>query len=99
MATRVGRYVLLKQLASGELAEVHLARSADGDGPHLAVKRIAPDHARDERFFQRFLEAARVATTLNHPNLVRIHDMGEADGEYFIAMEYVHGEDVRTLLA
>jgi serine/threonine protein kinase/outer membrane biosynthesis protein TonB len=101
MGARLGRYVLLKHLASGGMADVLLARSdgIEGFERHVVVKRIRPELARDARFTRMFLDEARVAATLHHQHVVQVHDIGEAGGEYFIAMEYVHGEDVRRILS
>jgi len=101
MGARLGRYVLLKHLASGGMADVLLARSdgIEGFERHVVIKRIRPELARDQRFIKMFLDEARVAAMLHHQHIVQVHDIGEADGEYFIAMEYVHGEDTRKLLS
>jgi serine/threonine protein kinase len=101
MSGRLGRYVLLKHLASGGMADVFLGRSdgIEGFERHVVIKRIRPALAGDQRFIRMFLDEARVAATLHHQHIVQVYDIGEADGEYFIAMEYVHGEDVRKLLA
>src|SRR5262245_53281210 len=101
MVSRLGRYVLLKHLASGGMADVFLARSdgLEGFERHVVIKRVRPDLARDQRFIKMFLDEARVAATLHHQNILQVFDVGSADGEYFIAMEYVHGEDARRLLA
>ncbi|HEX3764414.1 MAG TPA: serine/threonine-protein kinase, partial [Kofleriaceae bacterium] len=100
MGARLGRYVILKHLASGGMADVLLARTAGLEGfeRHVVIKRIRPELAHDRRFVRMFLDEARVAATLHHQNIVQVHDVGEVDGEYFIAMEYVHGEDVRHVL-
>jgi serine/threonine protein kinase len=100
MGARLGRYVILKHLASGGMADVLLARTGSMEGfeRHVVVKRIRPELAHDRRFIRMLLDEARVAATLHHQNIAQVHDVGEADGEYFIAMEYVHGEDVRRLL-
>ncbi|MBC7976627.1 MAG: serine/threonine protein kinase, partial [Myxococcales bacterium] len=101
MGIRLGRYAVLKHLASGGMADVLLARSdgIEGFERHVVLKRIRPEHARDQRFIRMFLDEARVAATLHHQHVVQVYDIGEAGGEYFIAMEYLHGEDVRTLLS
>src|SRR6266436_7024893 len=101
MGARLGRYVMLKHLASGGMAEVVLARSdgIEGFERHVVLKRIKPEHAHDQRFIRMFLDEARVAANLHHQHIVQVHDIAEAAGEYFIAMEYLHGEDVRTILA
>ncbi len=101
MGAHLGRYVMLKHLASGGMADVLLGRSdgVEGFERHVVLKRIRPELARDQRFIRMFLDEARVAATLHHQHIVQVHDIGEADGEYFIAMEYVHGEDVRRILS
>jgi serine/threonine protein kinase len=101
MELRLGRYVVLKHLASGGMADVLLGRSdgIEGFERHVVLKRIRADHAKDQRFIRMFLDEARVAAGLHHQNIVQVHDVGETDGDYFIAMEYLHGEDVRTLLS
>jgi serine/threonine-protein kinase len=65
----------------------------------VVLKRIKPEHAKDSRFIRMFLDEARVAANLHHQHVVQVHDIGENEGEYFIAMEYLHGEDVRTILS
>jgi serine/threonine protein kinase len=86
------------------MADVLLGR-ADGTDSHIAgferhvvVKRIRSEHAKDKRFIQMFLDEARLAATLHHQNVVQVHDIGEVNGEYFFAMEYLHGEDLRKIL-
>jgi serine/threonine protein kinase len=83
------------------MADVLLGRSEGIEGfeRHVVLKRIRPEHARDKRFIRMFLDEARVAANLHHQHIVQVHDVGEAGGEYFIAMEYIHGEDVRMLLS
>jgi serine/threonine protein kinase len=100
MGDRLGRYVVVKHLATGGMADVLLGRSEgiEGFARHVVLKRIRPEHARDQRFIRMFLDEARVAANLHHQHIVQVHDVGEAAGEYFIAMEYLHGEDVRVLL-
>src|SRR5678815_2389401 len=101
MGARLGRYTVLKHLVTGGMADVLLGRSEGIEGfeRHVVLKRIRPEHARDKRFIRMFLDEARVAANLHHQHIVQVHDVGEAGGEYFIAMEYIHGEDVRMLLS
>ena len=101
MGARLGRYVVLKHLASGGMADVLLGRTdgIEGFERHVVLKRIRPEHAKDQRFIRMFLDEARVAANLHHQHIVQVHDIGESAGEYFIAMEYIHGEDVRTILS
>jgi tRNA A-37 threonylcarbamoyl transferase component Bud32 len=96
----LGKYVVLRPLARGGMAELLLART---DGPHgfeklVALKRIRPELADDEQFVKMFLDEARLAATLHHPNVVQVFDIGEEAGAYFLAMEYLEGEDVRSLM-
>src|SRR5678815_698233 len=101
MGERLGRYTVLKHLASGGMADVLIARTdgIEGFERHVVLKRIRAEHAKDQRFIQMFLDEARVAASLHHQNIVQVYDIGEAAGEYFIAMEYIHGEDLRRLLS
>jgi serine/threonine protein kinase len=101
MGSRLGRYVVLKHLASGGMADVLLGRAdgIEGFERHVVLKRIRPEHAQDPRFIRMFLDEARLAANLHHQHIVQVHDIGEAAGELFISMEYIHGEDVRTLLS
>src|SRR3954469_17037767 len=101
MAARLGRYEVLKHLASGGMADVLLGRTdgIEGFERHVVLKRIKPEHAQDLRLIRMFLDEARVAANLHHQHIVQVHDVGESGGDYFFAMEYIHGEDVRKLLA
>ncbi|HEY1585455.1 MAG TPA: protein kinase, partial [Polyangia bacterium] len=64
----------------------------------VVIKRILPQLATKTDFVEMFLDEARIAATLQHPNVVQMYDVGVVDGNYFIAMEYLHGEDVRSLM-
>jgi TonB family protein len=98
---RLGRFTVLKHLASGGMADVLLARTdgIEGFARHVVVKRIRAEHAKDQRFIEMFLDEARVAAGLHHQNIVQVHDIGQANGEYFFTMEYLHGEDLRKVLS
>ncbi|HEY5944248.1 MAG TPA: protein kinase, partial [Kofleriaceae bacterium] len=97
---KLGRYQIVKHLASGGMAEVLLARATGIEGftRHVVIKRIRPGQAKDQTFVQMFLNEARLAAQLHHANIVQVHDIGQEGNEYFFAMEYVHGEDLRRLL-
>jgi serine/threonine protein kinase/outer membrane biosynthesis protein TonB len=99
--TALGRYRVLKHLASGGMADVVLGRAdgIEGFERHVVLKRIRAEHARDRRFISMFVDEARLAAGLHHQHIVQVFDIGEAQGEYFFAMEYIHGEDVRKLLS
>ncbi|HUU00260.1 MAG TPA: serine/threonine-protein kinase [Myxococcota bacterium] len=96
----IGRYELLKSLAVGGMAEVFLARqtSVQGFEKVLVIKKILPHLASQERFVQMFLDEARLAARFNHPNIVQIFDLGQDQDVFFIAMEYIHGEDIKSLV-
>lgn len=95
----VGRYEILKHLATGGMAEVYLAiqRGLHGFARPVVIKRILPHLACDRDFVQMFLDEARLAARLHHPNIVQILDLGSEDGEYFIAMELLEGENLAEL--
>ncbi|HEY5944743.1 MAG TPA: protein kinase [Kofleriaceae bacterium] len=101
MSAVLGRYRVLKHLTSGGMADVLLGRSdgIEGFERHVVLKRIRSEHARDKRFISMFLDEARLAAGLHHQAIVQVFDIGEANGEYFFAMEYIHGEDLRTVLS
>jgi len=99
--TNVGKYQLVSKLAKGGMAEVFLAKVAGPRGfeKTLVLKRILPHLAEDSQFVEMFFTEARVAARLNHPHIVQIFDFGQAEGSYYLAMEYIDGPDLRTLLA
>src|SRR5690349_4672885 len=81
------------------MAQIFLARQQGVEGFEklLVVKRILPHLAENEDFVTMFLDEARIAARLNHPNIVQIFNLGAQDDSYFIAMEYIHGEDARRV--
>ncbi|WP_169927205.1 serine/threonine protein kinase [Labilithrix luteola] len=97
---RFGKYTLIRKLAMGGMAELFLAiqKSVAGFEKLLVIKRILPSMNQDRAFIDMLLHEARIAATLSHPNIVQIFDVGQADGQYFIAMEHVHGEDLRSIV-
>ncbi|RYZ37169.1 MAG: serine/threonine protein kinase [Myxococcaceae bacterium] len=97
---QLGKYQLVRKLASGGMAEVFLAKAAGPRGfeKTLVLKRILPHLAEDEAFVDMFLGEAKLAAQLDHPNVVQIFDFGEADGSYFLAMEYIDGPTLRRLI-
>ncbi len=100
MPQRFGKYTLLSQIALGGMAELFLAlqRSVAGFEKLIVVKRVLPHLAKDDSFIEMLLTEARIAATLNHPNIAHIYDVGQANDRYYIAMEHVHGEDLRSLV-
>ncbi|MFW5920263.1 MAG: serine/threonine protein kinase, partial [Polyangiales bacterium] len=100
MPKRFGKYTLIRKIATGGMAEIFLAlqKSMAGFEKLVVVKRILPNLAKDESFVEMLLAEARIAATLNHPNVAHIYDVGVHDGHYYIAMEHVHGEDLRSIV-
>ena len=98
--TQFGKYALQRKLAEGGMAEIFLAKQTGMEGFEklVVVKRILPQLCSDDSFVKMFLNEARVAARLNHPNVVQIFDLGKLGEQYFIAMEYVHGEDLRSVI-
>jgi serine/threonine protein kinase len=97
---RLGKYELLKTLAVGGMAELYLARSR-GDGGFekiVVLKRILPSLALNEDFVKMFVDEARLAAQLHHPNIAAVYDIGHDAGGYFFAMEYVQGKDLREVM-
>lgn len=92
-SSTLGKYQLLKKLAVGGMAEAFLARQSGlaGFSKFLVLKRILPGLAGDQEFVTMFLDEARLAAGMSHPNVVQIFDLGEAEGTWFIAMEYIAG--------
>ena len=96
---QLGRYQLCFELASGGMATVYLARM---DGPHgfekiVALKRIHPHLVSDRSYVDMFLDEARIASGITHPNVCSVFDFGEFNGEYYLAMEYLVGESLARL--
>lgn len=100
MPKRFGKYTLLRKLATGGMAELFLAlqRSVAGFEKLVVIKRILPSMTRDQAFIDMLLHEARIAATLSHPNVTQIFDVGFVDDAYYIAMEYVQGEDLRSIV-
>jgi tetratricopeptide (TPR) repeat protein/predicted Ser/Thr protein kinase len=92
-----GRYEILSVLGQGGMGAVYQARDRELDRL-IALKVIRPELATDPAILQRFKQELILARNITHKNVVRIYDMGESDGIRFITMEYVDGEDMRTML-
>jgi tetratricopeptide (TPR) repeat protein len=99
LPTRLGRYAIVRRLGAGGMAEVFLARSrgAEGTDKQLVVKRILPQYAANGRFRAMFVDEARVALRLNHPNIVQVYGF-ESDGpSLLLVMEHIDGVDLAQL--
>jgi serine/threonine protein kinase len=97
--TTLGKYEIVRKIATGGMAEIYLAcvRGQAGFEKVVVLKRILPHFAADPKFVQMFLDEARLAATLRHPNIADVYDVGEVDGTLFFTMEYIHGQDVRSI--
>jgi serine/threonine protein kinase len=95
----LGRYALYDKIACGGMATVHIGRmtGAVGFTRTCAIKRLHPELARDPDFVTMFLDEARMASRIQHPNVVTILDVVAMQGELFLVMDYVHGEALSTL--
>ncbi|MFK8000746.1 MAG: protein kinase [Polyangiales bacterium] len=95
-----GKYQLLELLARGGMAEVYKAKAhgVEGFEKILVIKRILEELGRNPDFVDMFINEAKIAVTLSHANIVQVFDLGRADETYFIAMEYVAGSDLATIL-
>ena len=95
-----GRYLLTGLLAQGGMARVHhaLLRDESGFEKPLAIKCMRRELSQDPEFVRRFVDEARIASTLGHSNIVQVFDFGQAQGRYFLAMELVQGPDLGSLL-
>src|SRR4051794_11594832 len=93
--TRLGRYEVLAKLGEGGMGQVYLARDTTELERTVAIKVLPKQVASDPERLRRFIQEAKTASSLNHPNILTIHEIGEADSSRFIASEYVEGETLR----
>jgi eukaryotic-like serine/threonine-protein kinase len=92
-----GRYRIIRKLGTGGMANVYLAED-EVLGRRVAIKILNDRHAGDDQFVERFRREAKNAASLSHPNIVSIYDRGEAEGTYYIAMEYLDGRTLKELI-
>jgi Serine/threonine protein kinase len=92
-----GRYQIIRTIGEGGMANVYLAYDTILDR-EVAVKVLRGDLANDEKFVKRFQREAKAASSLNHPNIVEMYDVGEDNGNYFLVMEYVDGRTLKNLI-
>ena len=92
-----GRYKIVRKLGAGGMANVYLAEDQEL-GRRVAIKILDDKHAADDSFIERFRREAKNAAGLSHPNIVSIYDRGEAEGTYYIAMEYLSGRSLKELI-
>ena len=94
------KYVLVEHIATGGMAEIYRANYSgiEGFAKELVIKRLREEYAAQPSVVQMFLDEARVAATLTHNNVVHTYDLGELYGEYYIAMEYLKGQELVDVL-
>jgi serine/threonine protein kinase len=97
--TAFGKYFLLERINIGGMAEVFRAKAFGVEGFErlVAVKRILSNIAEDQEFIRMFIEEAKLSVQLNHANIAQIFDLGVVEGAYYIALEHVHGRDLRGI--
>jgi len=100
VAGTLGRYRMLYQFASGGMASVYLAQFSGSDGFRklVAVKLIHPHLAQDTEFIHMFIDEARLASRITHPNVAQVLELGQHLGRHFMVMEYVHGESLSEVM-
>jgi serine/threonine-protein kinase len=98
--TRLGKYEVLQRLGGGGMAEIYVARAHQAGGvvQWAVIKRILPHLARDPEFLRMFLNEAKITASLDHPNIAHVKEVGRAGDEFFLALELVHGVDLRRIL-
>jgi len=98
--TTFGQYVLEEHIATGGMAQVYKARmlGLEGFQKTVAIKRILPHLTNNEEFVKMFVDEAKLAAQLNHPNIIHIYDLGKIERSHYIAMEYIEGRDLRSIL-
>lgn len=94
----MGKYEVIKGLAVGGMAELYLARTRGSVKRVVALKRILPNYACEQEFVHMFLDEARLTAKLQHPNIAQVYDIGTSEEGLFFTMEYVNGENARTML-
>ena len=94
-----GRYVLLHRISRGGMGEIFLAKLGEIQGfeKPIIIKKLLPDLSQDREFLQKFVTEAQITIKLSHGNIAQVYEVGMVDGEYFLAMEYVNGRDLRSL--
>jgi len=97
---KFGKYELLELVGRGGMAEIYRARTVGLGGfeHYCAIKKILPHLNENQEFITMLVDEAKIAVSLQHANIVAVHDLGKIDGSLYIAMEYVHGMDLATIL-
>ena len=96
-----GKYLLLEKIATGGMAELFRAMIAGDQGFEklVAIKRILPHLTDQQEFIHAFIDEAKLAALLQHPNIVQVYDFGSIQKSYFISMEHLFGQDLHAIMA
>src|SRR5215510_7196978 len=99
-STHFGKYILLKKIATGGMAELYLAKNTELKHVEklIAIKRLLPHFANEENLVKSFIDEARLASVLQHQNIVQIYDCGTMEDSYYIEMEYLLGKDLAQVI-
>ncbi len=97
VGTRLGRYEIVSQLGTGGMGEIYLANDTQLDR-RVALKLLSEKYTGNELWLRRFIREAKAASALNHPNIITIHEIGQAGGVHFIATEFIEGKTLRQHL-
>ncbi len=97
---RFGKYQLIEKIATGGMAEVYKAKSygVAGFEKLLVIKKILPHLSRNKDFVGMFINEAKIAVSLNHANVVQVYDLGVVGQDYYMAMEFIHGQDLMKII-
>ncbi len=100
LPARFGKYELLELVARGGMAEIYRARTVGIGGfeKYCAIKKILPHLSENQEFITMLIDEAKIVVSLQHANIVQVLDLGRIDNSYYIAMEYVHGMDLATII-
>ena len=95
-----GKYILLDKIATGGMAELYRAKITGSKGFEkvIAIKKILPHLTREQALISSFIDEAKLAAVLQHPNIVQIYDFGDMEDSYFLAMEYLFGKDLKFII-
>lgn len=100
MSEEFGKYRILRHLADGGMATIWVAEQTGPEGfaRHIVIKRLLPEFSKDETLREMFLDEARLASALTHPNIGQIYELGEIDGQHYIAMEFIDGLSLEQVI-
>jgi serine/threonine protein kinase len=95
-----GKYLLLDRIAIGGMAEIYKAKQfgIEGFEKLIVIKKILPHLVEDKEFIDMFIDEAKIAVVLNHSNIAQVYELGHFDNQYFIALEYIEGKNLREIL-